>query len=252
MQIIISPTKTMTTTRDHDFQESQPTFLAETARLLEELKKLSLEEATALWKCSEALGQKNYERLLQMDLTKQTTPAILSYQGLQYQYMAPHLFTAPAFDYIQEHLRILSGFYGLLRPFDGIVPYRLEMQAPLRIGAAQNLYTFWGSRLYEALDFANGPIINLASNEYTKVLTPYLQKDDQLLDISFVSLVNGKPKVKATLAKMARGEMIRFMAEHQVVSIEDIQAFDHPDYRFSEAFSTEQKLVFVYQETKNT
>ena len=66
-----------------------------------------------------------------------------------------------------------------------------------------------------------------------------------------MSLVNGKPKVKATLAKMARGEMIRFMAEHQVVAIEEIQAFDHPDYRFSEAFSTEQKLVFVYQETKN-
>lgn len=248
MKIIISPTKTMTTQPDHFLPESQASFLPYTKQILQKLQTLSLEEATKLWKCSDALALENYERIQQMDFTTGTTPAIISYKGLQYQYMNPHLLTESAMDYLQKHVRILSGFYGILRPFDGIVPYRLEMQAPLSVAKEKNIYAFWGRTLYDALDFSQGPVINLASKEYTKTLTPYLQANDPLIEISFVSLVNGQPKVKATLAKMARGEMIRFMAENQVETLEGIQAFDHPDYRFSEALSTEKQMVFIYQE----
>lgn len=245
MKIIISPTKTMTVQPDHFLTESQPVFLQETQQILQQLQSLSLEEATKLWKCSEALGLENYERIQQMAFQQGTTPAIVSYKGLQYQYMAPHLFTEPALDYIQKHLRILSGFYGILRPFDGIVPYRLEMQAPLAVAQKKNIYAFWGQKIYDALDFTQGPVINLASKEYTKTISPYLKPSEQLIEIAFVSLLGGKPKVKATLAKMARGEMIRFMAENQIETIEGIQAFDHPDYLFSKELSTANKMVFI-------
>lgn len=245
MKIIISPTKQMKTELDHFLPESQPMFLAETKKILAELQKLSLEEAQTLWNCSDKLAFENYERIQSIDFDKGTTPCIASYKGLQYQYMAPHLFTGPALDYIQKHLRILSGFYGILRPFDGIVPYRLEMQAAFPVAREKNLYHFWGQQIYEALAFDQGPVINLASKEYTKTLTPYLKRNDQLIEVAFVSLINGKPKTKATLAKMARGEMVRFMAENQVTTIKEIKQFDHPDYTFSKDLSTDTKMIFI-------
>ena len=245
MKIIISPTKQMKTELDHFLPESQPTFLTETKQILNALQQLSLAEAQCLWKCSDKLAIENYERIQSMSFNKGTTPSIASYTGLQYQYMAPDLFTEEALDYIQNHLRILSGFYGVLRPFDRIVPYRLEMQAPLAVARKKHLYDFWGQKIYAALDFNRGPVINLASQEYTKTITPYLKPTDQFIEVSFVSLIQGQPKVKATLAKMARGEMVRFMAENQIQTIEGIKKFDHPDYLFSEDLSTDTKIAFI-------
>lgn len=248
MKIIISPTKQMTNDQDFFFPDSSPQFLPQTKQILSELKKLSYEEAKNLWHCSDKLAQENYERLQQMALEKRTTPAIMSYKGLQYQYMAPDLFTKSALTYLQDHVRILSGFYGVLRPFDGIVPYRLEMQAPLSVANKKNLYAFWHQRIYEALEFNKGPVINLASKEYSKAITPYLKKTDQLIEISFAQEIEGKLKVKATLAKIARGEMVRFLAEQHITTIEEIKQFDHPNYQYSHEHSTDQKLVFLYQE----
>jgi len=91
------------------------------------------------------------ERLANMDLHTRLTPVVLAYEGIQYQYMAPGVFTYDELDYMQEHLRILSGFYGVLRPFDGVTPYRLEMQAKLKAGEAKDLCSFWGSSLAEQL-----------------------------------------------------------------------------------------------------
>ncbi|GGI65166.1 peroxide stress protein YaaA [Enterococcus alcedinis] len=248
MKIIISPTKTMTTQPDHFLPQSQPAFLAETKKILTHLQKLSLEEATKLWKCSAPLALENYERIQQMVFNQNLTPAIVSYKGLQYQYMAPDLFTEPALTYIQENLRILSGFYGVLRPFDGIVPYRLEMQAPLPIAKSKHLYDFWGNKIYTALFADQQPVINLASKEYSKTLTPYLKENDQLIDIAFMHAIDNKLKVKATLAKMARGEMVRYLAENQVKTLDEIKQFDHPHYRFSKTHSSVNKFVFLHQE----
>lgn len=248
MKIIISPTKQMSNEQDFFFPESQPQFLEQTKQVLAELQKLTYKEAKTLWHCSDKLAQENFERLQQMDLEKNTAPAIMSYKGLQYQYMAPDLFTKPGLAYLQEHVRILSGFYGILRPFDGIVPYRLEMQAPLSVMNQPHLYAFWGRKLYDALDFNQGPVINLASKEYSKAITPFLKKKDELIEVSFAQLINDKLKVKATLAKMARGEMVRFLSENNVTTIEKIKEFDHPNYQFSKEYSTSEKLVFLYTE----
>ncbi|MFW8052319.1 peroxide stress protein YaaA [Vagococcus fluvialis] len=248
MKIIISPTKQMVTEQDFFFPETTPQFLTEAKEILAELKKLSYEEAKALWKCNDKLAQENFERIKHANLDKGTSPAVMSYKGLQYQYMAPDLLTEPALDYIQQHLRILSGFYGVLKPFDGIIPYRLEMQAPLAVGESNNLYQFWSKKLYDALEFDKGPIINLASKEYSKAIQPYLKENDQLIEVSFAQLVDGKPKVKATLAKMARGEMVRFLSEKNVTQLDDIKQFDHPNYHFSESLSIPSKFTFLYEE----
>ena len=133
MKIIISPAKKMNINRDSYDVMGMPCFLADTKILMQEIKKLSLAEAKALWKCNDKLAELNFGRFAEMDLEKCLTPAILSYEGLQYQHMAPGVFTDRALSYVQEHLRILSGFYGVLKPFDGVVPYRLEMQAGLSV-----------------------------------------------------------------------------------------------------------------------
>lgn len=248
MKIIIAPAKKMVIDTDTFAIDGLPQYLPQTAQLLDRLRELSYPEAKALWHCSDKLAELNYHWLQQLDLHHQLTPAILSYTGIQYQYMAPDLFTAPALDYVRQNLRILSGFYGILRPFDGIVPYRLEMQAKLAVGTTANLYAFWGDRLYHALVTPTEPIINLASQEYAKAIRPYLAPQQPFVTIVFASLVDGRLKTKATLAKMARGAMVRYLAEHQVTSVAGIRAFDHPDYHFDAQRSTDTRLVFLNQQ----
>lgn len=141
MKIIISPAKKMVRQCDLLDIQGLPVFLERAEELLRKLRALSYEEAKKLWQCSDALAGLNYERLLSMDLLGQLTPAVLSYEGIQYQYMAPAVMEEGQLSYLQEHLRILSGFYGILKPMDGVTPYRLEMQAKLGEGG---LYSYWG------------------------------------------------------------------------------------------------------------
>lgn len=103
---------------------------------------MNLNELQQLWKCSDRLAVINYENTRRLDLLRNQTPAVLAYTGIQYQSLGADLMTSPQLNYLQDHLRILSGLYGILRPFDGIVPYRLEMQARLQIAGQQNLYDF--------------------------------------------------------------------------------------------------------------
>ena len=123
-----------------------------------------------------------------MELEKNLTPALLSYEGIQYQYMAPNVFSREAWDYVQKNLRILSGLYGVLKPLDGVVPYRLEMQAKVRLGGKRNLYDFWGCKLYEQVIDQSRTIINLASKEYSKCVEPYLQPEDRFITVSYTHL----------------------------------------------------------------
>jgi cytoplasmic iron level regulating protein YaaA (DUF328/UPF0246 family) len=115
-------------------------------------------------------------------------------------------------DYVQEHLRILSGFYGVMRPMDGVVPYRLEMQAKVAVCGHKNLYDFWGDSLYREVIGDSRIVINLASEEYSKCIERYLQLDDRYITCIFGELEGDKVVQKGVYAKMARGEMVRFMA----------------------------------------
>lgn len=247
MKIIIAPAKKMITDTDTFNYENLPQYLDKTRLILDKMKELTYIEAKKMWHCSDKLARKNYDRLQKLDLEKHLTPALLAFSGIQYQYMAPDLFTEPALNYVKENLRILSGFYGILRPFDGVVPYRLEMQSSIEVSGEKNLYQFWGSDLYRVLSDSIEPIINLSSIEYAKTITPYLATNQKFVTIVFGSLVDGKLKTKATLAKMARGEMVRYMAENHIEAIEDIKKFDHPDWKYSLEYSTRDRICFIHQ-----
>ena len=245
MRIIISPAKKMNVREDILNYRNLPVFLEETDRIMDWMKSLSLEEAKTLWGCNEKLAKQNFERFAKMELRRRLTPAILSYEGIQYQYMAPAVFENQMLAYVQEHLRILSGFYGVLKPLDGVTPYRLEMQAKAKVDGAGDLYDFWGDRLYrEVLDDSH-IIINLASKEYSKCIEKYLLPKDRFITCIFGELSNGKVVQKGTYAKMARGEMVRFMAENNISKPEEMKQFNRLGYRFVDHLSTDMEYVFI-------
>lgn len=247
MRIILSPAKKMNIDEDSLDIMDLPVFLEQTEIIAEWLKRKSQSELQKLWKCSDRIAQQNFERLKRMELRKRLTPAILSYEGLAYQYMAPAVFEYGHLDYVQEHLRILSGFYGVLKPMDGVSPYRLEMQAKAEICGCKDLYQFWGGRLYREVRDASGIIINLASKEYSKCIEKYLTFGDRYITCTFAEMSSGesgKLVTKGTYAKMARGEMVRFMAENSIEKPEDIKRFDRLGYVYRDDISTETEYVF--------
>lgn len=245
MRIIISPAKKMNVDTDSLPWQDLPLFLEKTEQLYQAMRALSYDTLKKIWKCNDQLAQLNVERLQQMDLHNNLTPAILSYEGIQYRYMSPGIFTEQQLTYVQEHLRILSGFYGLLRPFDGVTPYRLEMQAKLPAAGKKDIYTFWGDQLAKALFAETDCIVNLASKEYSTCISRYLPESIRFVTCVFGEEKNGRVVEKATMCKMARGEMVRYMAEHEVRKPEEIRAFDRLQFTFSPERSDASTYVFL-------
>ena len=215
MKIIISPAKKMEECSDMFEPGGFPVFLDRTKRLHERLCSMSEEELKELFKANDRITRENFERYQAMDLDRALTPALLSYVGIQYQYMAPHLFSHGQWEYVKNHLRILSGFYGILRPDDRVTPYRLEMQA------------------------------RLAVDGYSKAIEPFLTPDIRFVTCVFGVLKDGKVKIKATEAKMARGEMVRFLAENNVTDVEAVKGFSVSGYGYSPEHSEENSFVFI-------
>lgn len=245
MKIIISPAKKMQVDTDSFIPLSQPLFLEQTQQLLEYLRSLSFEELKDLWKCSDKLATENYQNLLEMNLDGNLTPALLAYVGIQYQTMAPEVFSQVQFDYVQKYLRILSGFYGVLAPFDGVVPYRLEMQAKVKLNDSKDLYALWADRLYQVLYEDDDCVLNLASKEYSKAIERYVKPDQKFVTCVFGELKDGKIKQKATAAKMARGQMVQFLARKQIQDLAQAKEFNELGYRFLPEKSSQTEYVFV-------
>jgi len=246
MRIIIAPAKKMAEDTDSFAADSLPAFLEQTERLMEVLQGMSPEALRALWKCKDAIARQKVERLEHMDLRRSLTPAILAYEGIQYRYMAPGVMETAHLDYLREHLRILSGFYGLLRPFDGVTPYRLEMQAKLAVDGCRDLYQFWGDRLARQLASETDFVLNLASKEYSKAVEAYLPKTVRFVTCTFGELKDGKVIEKGTKCKMARGQMVRWLAENQIKSPDDLQAFDQLGYRFCRSTSVGNHTAYLW------
>lgn len=250
MRIIISPAKKMKIDTDTLSFEKYPSFINHTEQLLNRLKELNYQEAKNLWKCNDKIASYHYDRLKNLNLYHNLTPAILSYEGIQYQYMSPAVFHTEEMEYIKEHLRILSGFYGLLKPFDGVVPYRLEMQAKLKVEDKKSLYDYWNCLLAKQLFAESKQIVNLASVEYSKCITKYRKEDVHIVTCVFGELINNKVVEKGTYAKMARGEMVRFMAEKKIKDVDNIKRFDRLGYLFADDLSDEKTYIFLRK--KNT
>lgn len=245
MKIIISPAKKMNIDSDTLPATALPQFVAEATHLAERLRGMDAAKLKALWRTSDKLTAENIARLQVLYPERAQTPAVIAYEGLQYQHLSAEVLSRDALAYLDAHLRILSGFYGVLRPFDAVMPYRLEMQAKLQIDGAPDLYAFWGSRLYEALE-ADDCILNLASEEYAKAIRPYVAPGVRFVTVRFGEYVNGRFKQKGTFAKMARGEMVRFMAEAGVTTPETLCSFKALGLVYDDALSDAQTLTFVH------
>ena len=250
MRIIVSPAKKMNVVDSGVDWLDLPPFVEQAEELARAVRARSYDEAKDLWKCSDALAELNFERYRTMDLRDagRLSPAALAYEGVQYQHLAPSVMSERELAWLQEHLRILSGLYGVLRPLDGVVPYRLEMQAKLAVGGARDLYAYWGSRIFDALRAESGTIVNLASVEYAKAVAPFARKD---ASARFVTCLfgevdeSGKLRQRATAAKAARGSMVRWCAERGIEHVEDLVAFDALGYRFVPSLSSPDTLVFA-------
>ena len=257
MRIIISPAKKMVRDTDTFMATGKPALMDKALILKDYLVKRSYEELKSIWQCNEKLALLNYERLRETDISKgQKTPAVIAYDGIQYQYMSPKTLEKDALLYIEKNLRILSGLYGVLGAMDGVEPYRLEMQARLepplsvengdgRITPCASLYDFWGEDICRELFSGEDTVLNLASKEYSKAVEPYIKEGDRFISCAFCELKEGKPKQKATLSKMARGEAVRFMAQTNTEKPEDIKNFSGLGFSFEEKYSDENNYVFV-------
>ena len=245
MKIIISPAKQMRQDTDTLPAKGLPDFIREAGILRDFINGLGLEGQKRLWACNDKIAEENHLRFRDMDLEKALTPAILSYDGIQYKYMAPAVFEEAQLGYIEEHLRILSGFYGVLRPMDGVVPYRLEMQAKSGPEGFKDLYDFWGDRIYSFVMDESRLLIDLASKEYSKCIEKYLGPEDRCISCVFAELSGGRLVQKGVYAKMARGEMVRFMAERAIESPEGLKDFSLSGYSFDEKRSTDRQFVFI-------
>ena len=233
--------------RAEDFlpPRTQPPLLEKSAQLLDYVRGLSLPQLKRLLACNESLAQEAFENFRALELGRGTTPALLAYDGIQYKYMAPGVFTQAQLEYVGEHLRILSGFYGVLRPFDGVSPYRLEMQAKVKAPFCKNLYDFWGDSLGEFLLQEDSVLVNLASEEYAKAVRPAVAGKGRFVTCVFAEEPEpGRLVEKGVYVKMARGEMVRFAAEHNVQSPEGLQGFSRLGYAFDPQRSTEDTYLF--------
>lgn len=235
----------MTATADALEPTAEPVFIRQAQLLVDHLRSLPYDGLKELLACNDNLARLNYRRYQAMDLHSGTNPALVSYEGIQYQYMAPRVFTYEYFDYAQKHLRILSGLYGILRPLDGIVPYRLEMQAKLRTGFCRSLYDFWEESLYRELTTDSRVIINLASEEYSKCVRKYLQPQDSFITCRFCERDNQRLVEKGVYVKMARGEMVRYMAERGIQKPQELKEFTGLGYGFSEEHSSPDVFTFI-------
>jgi cytoplasmic iron level regulating protein YaaA (DUF328/UPF0246 family) len=251
MILVISPSKTLDFSPNPFHTHTQPRQLDKSQALIDTVKQLSQEQLGVLMKISEKLSQlnrqryKDFQQPFSLDNAKQ---ALLSFKGDVYGGIDSDNYNEEDFAFAQKHLRILSGLYGALRPLDLIQPYRLEMGARLQNKVGKNLYEFWGAQVTELLnqDFESETtplLINLASNEYFKVIKPKVLKA-KILTLNFKENKVGVFKTIGIHAKKARGLMTDFIIKNRLVEAEEIKAFNLDNYNFNSSLSSENEWVF--------
>lgn len=244
MKIIISPAKKMRR-EEYVAPLHRPMFLKEAGELLSFLRSLSDSEMAKVWKVKGALLSSSLSSLSMLSLEDIGSPAIFSYDGIQYTYMSPSSFTDSMLEYAEKNLRIISGLYGLLKPLDGVGTYRLEMESPISITGYGDLYSYWGGKIASSLMEDDRLLVNLASAEYSKAVLPYLPSTVTVVTPVFLDWEKGRYVSKGVYAKMERGEMVRFLAETGAETVEEIMKFSSRGYEFSRFLSDSNTLCFV-------
>ena len=252
MLTVISPAKTL------DFESApitkchtQPKFLSQSQTLIDELKQLSVPGVATLMKLSDKLAGLNMARFqtwstpFSLDNAKQ---AVLAFKGDVYTGLDAETMDEDGLDFAQQHLRILSGLYGVLKPLDLIQPYRLEMGTQFTNAKGKNLYQFWGGQLREEIENeasqSDAVLVNLASNEYFKALESK-KLTTRIITPVFKDAKNGQYKIISFYAKKARGLMSRYIIDHRINDPEQLKNFDSEGYRFSVEMSEGDDWVFI-------
>ena len=252
MIVLLSPAKTLDFTEIQHQNHTMPQLLGESSRLVKVLKKKSVKDLQELMSVSEKIAELNVERFQNFKIPY-TSPhgkqALLAFKGDVYVGLAAEDFTEEDLSFAQDHLRILSGLYGILKPLDLMLPYRLEMGTRLENGKNKNLYEFWGNKLTniinEELQQSDNPaVVNLASNEYFKAVNTQ-KLTGNLYNIDFKEDRDGVLKVISFNAKKARGTMARAIIKNQITKIEDLKALNINGYIFNDELSTERHFLFT-------
>ncbi len=256
MLIVLSPAKSLDyetppTTDKHTL----PIFIPESAKLINELKKLSLQEVAELMGLSDKLAALNVARYGEWSKTftpKNSKQAILAFNGDVYEGLDAPSLNKKALDYAQDHVRVLSGLYGVLKPLDLMQAYRLEMGTPFKNAGGKDLYAFWGDKITKVLkadleQHSSKFLINLASDEYFKSVK-MSQLGYPVVAPVFQDEKAGKYKIISFYAKRARGLMTRFIIDNKIEKVEDLKDFDLEGYRFAPKESSADKPVFRRKE----
>ena len=253
MLTVISPAKTLDfDTKPTTRRATQPEFLERSAQLVEQARALSPSDIQALMGVSENIANLNHERFMNwgtpftLDNAKQS---VLAFKGDVYTGLEADTMTREQLSFAQNHLRILSGLYGLLRPLDLMQPYRLEMGLKFANDQGKNLYEFWGDAINETLDrhvakSGSRVLVNLASNEYFKSVKARTLDADVVTPI-FKDLKGGKYRVVSFFAKKARGQMARFIIDHELNEPDGLKKFKQDGYQYSKSESSARELVFT-------
>jgi hypothetical protein len=253
MLTVISPAKTL----DYETPPvtdafTQPTQLTQSRKLVRRLRQLGSDDLAGLMHISANLAELNRQRFRQWKTPfkpENARQALFAFKGDVYLGLDAYSLDAQGVDYAQQHLRILSGLYGLLRPLDLMQPYRLEMGTRLDTDAGSNLYQFWNERITRALNqelkqSASNRLINLASNEYFKAVKPKLLKAE-IITPTFREYHKGEYRFISFSAKKARGLMVRYLIDQRIDEPEGLKDFDYEDYGYNPALSTDSHWVFT-------
>ncbi len=248
MLVILSPAKNMRRAGRDDVTLRKPMFRQQTEELAAVLRQYSHFELESLMKINPKLGLQTYCYYQEFDWAQQGLPALLAYDGLVFKQLQAETFSTAEYLYADEHIRILSAFYGMLRPCDAMQPYRLDMLCPLKIDG-KNLYQYWGAQIYQQL-FADGQIvINLASEEYSKLVSPWLQPQNQMITAEFRTMRKGKLRTVTTSAKMARGQMAGWIVRNGIDTPQALQQFTWNGYHYVQELSDRNRYTFIQNET---
>lgn len=250
MLFLLSPSKTLDESPlPRKIKATQPEFAEETKKLSAVMKRKSPAQLKALMDISDKLAALNHARFQAFDPEHYThqnaKPALFLFKGDVYDPMPVEEYDDATLAYAQKHLRILSGFYGLLRPLDLIQPYRLEMGTRLPVGKSKDLYGFWGARLSETIN-ATGEelLVNLASEEYFKAVDKKALKP-RLLNVQFKEHKGGQYKIIGLMAKRARGVMANYILRERIDTAEALKDFTAGGYAFNAKFSASDTFVFT-------
>lgn len=252
MKFVTSPAKLMNIENSTEFLKSTtPKFIKDSEFIHTFLKEKSPKYLSDLMEISSKLADENWERNQKWSAkptAKNSAPAMFAFTGEVYRGLDAKSLDKKAVDYLQKNYRILSGLYGLLKPSDKVMLYRLEMGRPFKFDSYKNIYEFWTEKVTQQLnsELKKGELlINLASNEYFKVIDRKVLKA-KVIDFEFKQIQpDGKLKTIVVYTKHARGLVLRFCAENQAKTLDDIKAFNYDNYLFDEKLSTETNLVFT-------